>query len=352
MDVFKLTFETTIVGISAFLWIGIAIDLISPTFLVWVKALLAESKNQSVTAAVLLACAYCLGSAILPISGQLVNDEHWPVREEGLRCRVAVEETNRLRALRPNNLATSSAEPDSSNCDRPFLDRFRNRQPGASIRGTGFLVSNVDDVEADSGERERNLILAAFELKESRTLGQGAEKEELFKQLRERVTVLRGAFFSALVAVWICGFACIAPQERERFRWARKVLGVGLALYLMRLLLRSAYEDLMHPTIFDIPILEIVLITITVFGAFLVIKGVRRPCFLRLQFLLAITLCAALSYGGWIWSEILYDRQVISSSAVLDGMHDEAGAPHAAPGKAASSNPQRPEPVDQEPEVH
>ena len=33
MEVFKLAFETTIVGISAFLWLGIAVDLISPTLL-------------------------------------------------------------------------------------------------------------------------------------------------------------------------------------------------------------------------------------------------------------------------------------------------------------------------------
>ena len=75
MDVFKLTFETTIVGISAFLWIGIAIDLIAPDFLARAKSVLAEA-NQTLAAAVLLSCAYCLGSAILPISGQHVNDEH------------------------------------------------------------------------------------------------------------------------------------------------------------------------------------------------------------------------------------------------------------------------------------
>ena len=32
MDVFKLAFETTIVGLLAFLWLGMAVDLVYPAF--------------------------------------------------------------------------------------------------------------------------------------------------------------------------------------------------------------------------------------------------------------------------------------------------------------------------------
>src|SRR5438105_13800218 len=140
MDVFKLTFKTTIVGISAFLWIGIAIDLIAPDFLARAKSVLAEA-NQTLAAAVLLSCAYCLGSAILPISGQLVNDEHWPVREQAIRCRVEVEEGRQLRAAGKTNLAINLPAVDTS-CDRPYWERLLDKKPGANTNATGILVSN------------------------------------------------------------------------------------------------------------------------------------------------------------------------------------------------------------------
>ena len=79
-----------------------------------------------------------------------------------------------------------------------------------------------------------------------------------------------------------------------------------------------AIQDLMNPNIFDIPVLEAVLGAITAFGGFLALNGARRRPFLRIRFLVVIVLGAALSYGGWIWSEVLYDQQVISSSAVLE----------------------------------
>jgi hypothetical protein len=56
---------------------------------------------------------------------------------------------------------------------------------------------------------------------------------------------------------------------------------------------------------------------ISVFGGFLAIRGVKSRPYLRLRFLLVIIFGAALSCDGWMWSEILYDQQVVTSSAVL-----------------------------------
>src|SRR5260370_35588868 len=38
----------------------------------------------------------CLGSAILPISNQLVNDEHWPLNENAIRCLVFKQQQERF----------------------------------------------------------------------------------------------------------------------------------------------------------------------------------------------------------------------------------------------------------------
>ncbi len=95
MEVFKLAFETTIVGLLAFLWVGAAIYLLFPDFLANVtysKVSAFAKDNQSLLGVGGLTLAYCLGSAILPISSQLVNDEHWPFPEYKIRCQAFITE--------------------------------------------------------------------------------------------------------------------------------------------------------------------------------------------------------------------------------------------------------------------
>ena len=102
MDVFKLAFETTIVGVLAFLWIGVAIYLLFPDLLANVplaKVSGYAKDNQSLLGVATLALAYCLGSAILPISSQLVNDEHWPFPEYRIRCKSVIAEQQRLEQI-------------------------------------------------------------------------------------------------------------------------------------------------------------------------------------------------------------------------------------------------------------
>src|SRR5690348_13754619 len=91
MDVFKLAFETTIAGLLAFLWLGLAVYLVFPAFVhdfVIKKGPDFVAKNQTLAGIAILTFTYCLGSAILPISQQLVNDEHWPLTENAIRCQV------------------------------------------------------------------------------------------------------------------------------------------------------------------------------------------------------------------------------------------------------------------------
>ncbi len=326
MDVFKLAFETTIVGISAFLWLGIAIDLISPNFLTRIRSTLA-GVNQSLIGAVLLAAAYCLGSAILPISAQLVNDEHWPLPEDSVRCRVVVEEGKRLSLVNANLPNHSIPETYTNACGCSNWTRLRggNQATGKknSLQGAPFaaLAVNHGTAKENSDQQtkvEEQKLLTQFELQETRALGQGANKEELFRQLRERIVVLRGAVFNGFVLFLICLFGCMAPEQGQPFNWRRTFPGIMLACSLTVFVIHNGYQDLMNPNIFDIPVLEAVLGAITVFGGFLAVNGVRRCPFLRIRFLVVIALGAALSYGGWIWSEVLYDQQVISFSAVLE----------------------------------
>src|SRR5438046_1679387 len=115
MDVFKLAFETMIVGILSFAWLAIAVDLLFPESFAHVVQPLWD-KNQTLIGAVFLSSAYCLGSAMMPISGQLLNDEHWPLPEYAIRCWVSMEENDRLKhisedtELLPNYKSTEDFE--------------------------------------------------------------------------------------------------------------------------------------------------------------------------------------------------------------------------------------------------
>ena len=66
---------------------------------------------------------------------------------------------------------------------------------------------------------------------------------------------------------------------------------------------RNGLRDLKYPDIFDVPVMEGLLGVITLFGAFLVVRGVTTRPYLKKRFLLVVGFFAALAYGGWTWSE-------------------------------------------------
>src|SRR5215467_2452200 len=106
MDVFKLAFETTVVGLLTIGWLSVAAYLLFPDFPLdsVFKNFLHSDKDSEKTLAAsgvgALLLAYCLGSAILPISNQLVNDEHWPLNESAIRCQVFTQQELNLNVVR------------------------------------------------------------------------------------------------------------------------------------------------------------------------------------------------------------------------------------------------------------
>ncbi len=259
MDVFKLAFETTIVGLLAFLWLGAVIYLLFPDLLANVtysKVSAFAKDNQSLLGVGGLTLAYCLGSAILPISSQLVNDEHWPFPEYKIRCQSLIAEQQSLEQIHYTAL--------------PKQLRLQDLRPGkCSVYSEGASSDDVTKTE---------MILTLFDQQERMILSQTSENTERLKQLRGRIVVLRGAVF----------------------------------VYV----LRNAYQDFRHKNIFDIPVLEGVLGAVIIFGGFLVVRGVKTCLFQRERSLLVVALFAALAGAGWLASEIIYDQQVISSLAV------------------------------------
>src|SRR6266478_5088717 len=274
MDVFKLAFETTVVGVLAFLWLGMAIDLVYPPFFAkTVPEVL--GKNDALLGVGILSLAYCIGSAIVPISGQLVNDEHWPVPEDAIRCLVLENQNQRLDGIEQTALLKPYEPGDDFDvCHRAFFERFREKDPETNQRivtrrtlWAGVLKTfERRDAEhkAQDAKRERendrklDNILTKFLLIETKILNQESEKTDRLKLLHERIVVLRGAVFSGVSLFLICLFGSIAPRNGNSFPWKRRLWGTLLAMAL------------------------------------------------------------ALSYGGWMWSEVIYYQQLFSSYAVME----------------------------------
>jgi hypothetical protein len=94
----------------------------------------------------------------------------------------------------------------------------------------------------------------------------------------------------------------------------RILLALGLTMFAVL----NGRDDLRNRDIFDVPVLETVIGAITILGSVLVVRGVTTRPFVRVRILVGIAFLAALAYGGWMNSEIRYDQQIISASAMAE----------------------------------
>jgi len=340
MDVFKLAFETIIVGLLTFLWLGATIHLLYPGFLPSVFPAL-QKQNPTLVGVGVLSLAYCLGSAVLPISNQLVNDEHWPLNQDGIRCQVFLKQDEQFVKLFPTGVPEHYVPlGDLTVCRCSYwgylVESTKNKGKITSedririswdkittfaklwIGGVKLTRSEAEIRQDEENERKKKQILSLFQLQESKILGRGTDKTERLRLLNERIVVLRGAVFSSFALLLTSFFGYVARAVGQPINWIRTVPGAILAAGFAAFAVLNGYQDVTNLDIFDIPVLEGLLFLIAACGGFLVFKGVEPIPFLKKRLLIEIGFFFFLSYGGWIWSEVLYDQQVISSFAVLD----------------------------------
>ena len=322
MDVFKLAFETIVVGLLAFIWLGFATYLLSPEFLsdLLSRRLPAFAKdNQTLVSVAFLTTAYCLGSAILPISRQLLNDEHWPLPEDAIRCQVFTQQEIQLHALKysavPLHLSSDDFKPVHCSYWAPVIEDGLNH--GLLIFLQRWAPSPLKKAEgpASDDEAKQERILSLFQWQESKLLNQGTDKGEQLKLLHERIVVLRGAVFSGFVLTLLCLFAWFAPVFGHPAHRIRTVCGSVLAICFAVFAFLNGLQDLYNQQIFDIPVLEGLIFSVVSFGAIVVVRGLKTPHLLKKRYLFTVIFFALLAYGGWMSSEIIYDQQVISSLA-------------------------------------
>ncbi len=349
MDIFKLAFETTVVGLLAFLWIGLATYLLFPAYVTaLVKEKIPAYSNQTLLGVIAFTAAYVLGSAILPVANQLVNDEHWPLTENAIRCQVFTRQEQLLenihysalpkdRGLSLQNLQTIHcsywapvfAPTQTSGLGHklipiamriPLFLRLWVGVEGETGKDDQTIVEKCEKEQTptrECDEFKQKRILALFQIEESAVLNQVSDKTERLRLLHERIVVLRGAVFSGFVLLFVCLCAYFARETGGKAHWLRTGCGIVLALIFTVFALHNGYRDLVNGNIFDIPVLESLLAAITIFGVFLVCRGLETRQFQKKRYLLVALFLAGLAYGGWMWSEIIYDQEVMSSFAVL-----------------------------------
>lgn len=342
MDVFKLAFETTVVGLLTIGWLSVATHLLFPDFrFESVVQKLPDFVQRNLTAAGVgaLILAYCLGSAILPIANQLVNDEHWPLNESAIRCQVFTKQELNLESIRetalPKDKAFLFTELRPRHCSY-WAPVFTEEKIGIRMRVRGFLrrwiglptspgedVTKKDPKEVEEvcrtsestkcDEFKARRILTIFQQQEIAVLSQPSDRTEGLRQLHERIVVLRGTIFSSFVLLLICLFAYFARVNGGASRWMRSACGAMLAMASTVFAAFNGYQDLGDRDIFDIPVLECLLVVITIFGVALAVRKTKNERFQSKRYVLITLFFTGLAYGGWMWSEIIYDQQVINS---------------------------------------
>jgi hypothetical protein len=242
---------------------------------------------------------------ILPIAGQLVNDEHWPLSESAIRCLVLTKQQSQLTRLGYEHAKIIPQDLIPTHC-------------GGLLQFDGHKVDSHEDTDDSYIDKAEDLtkldnLLTFFQLQESATLKQGGEKTERIKQLYERIIVLRGAVLIGLALLLLCTFAYCARVRGQPVPRLKTAMGILLTSSLTIFVLLNGYDDLVGGDIFDVPVLEITIGAITIVGLVLVVRGVTTRPFVRVRILVGIAFLAALAYGGWLNSEISYDRQIISA---------------------------------------
>lgn len=129
--------------------------------------------------------------------------------------------------------------------------------------------------------------------------------------------MLRRAVFSLSVIFLICLPDYFARVNGGASTWIRRAFGILIGADLRVFAFVNGLGDLAHADICDIPVLETLLVVITTFGVVLAFKRAKNKRFQSKRYVLITLFFTSLAYGGWLWSEILYDQQVINSFLVL-----------------------------------
>ncbi len=353
LDALKFAFEILIVGTLALPWLAILNRMIDsgaissvPSYL----SVLPRSARSTVAVAVVIAFGYVAGSAISRASRDLFNDELLrPIPTEA-RIRDAVyqnEYCGQELIYMDENLPLFN-EPSSS--DKSSVSTAHKQKLIHQKYKTAFCPGKETPEQLDSHIQEM------FSLQEGELLLLGQDKVDRLKQYYDQITVLRGAALNGFILCVVCAFGYFGTlrtrwSERGNLRFLAFLPSVLLLLYgtyglwghFNDLSLRAhelyptkdpTLAEVLEGLYSDPPFAELVIILLSTVGFFANPKVEHAASYIR-----TCAVAAGVSlvcFGGWWWTEVMYDLQVVHSQIEL---HPATAAATAAPAAVPISPP-------------
>jgi hypothetical protein len=287
MDALKLAFDTMIVGVLALPWLVIVLRAFArdsgaasiETIIPFFSHLPKEIKAPFISI-MAIAMGYLLGAAISRVSFDFFDDELWW------------------------NVPTIHGIRDSVYCTEQKVVVLPK---GWTDPDTPFTCPVA------SGD-----LAQIFDLQESKLLLAGVDKIDRLQQLHQQVIVLRGAALNGILLSVLCAFGVCADWrksfEGSGWKWLTFLpMLVAFAGGLVALHNHIAYNS--GHNLSEPPIVESALILLGLAGPFVVSRE-NTPRFYFNGCLIGLTLFL-IAYGGWWWTEVMYDQQVLHSFYML-----------------------------------
>jgi hypothetical protein len=303
MDVFKLAFETVIIGLFALPCLLVMIDVANPDLFTssnisrLIAPIPAELRPQAI-ALTLFPLAYLLGSMIMPVSSEFLNDK------------------DMLGGVLPNEEKIQTWTYSQIGAPPiPGLDITAKVQPA------NFSGETRSDL-AYGTETFRKAVHKEFSREESTLLLRGLGSSGRIDRLHERLTVLQGATFSAFALMVLCGFAWFGRSSNgsngasgalSRWQQVRRCTGFVLSLGFILVAARELINDLHSLEAGDMPVAELVFLVLGGFGVYAAIHGTRS----RLDYhgvTFAFAFCfTLLCYAGYASTGTSYDQEIFNT---------------------------------------
>lgn len=328
MDVFKLTFETVIIGLFALPWLWVVLDLTQPDLLTsaTISRLLAPVPKEVRPHAIGLAffpLAYLLGLMITPVAFEFLNDPDMLGSilpgEEGIQAMTY----------------TKVGAPPIPGLDRATLLELANFHPGGAEAPSG------NSYQANSLQFRKE-----FAHEESTLLLRGPESNGRINRLHERLSVLQGATFSAFALTALCAFAWCGRGSQDpnatgghsRGEKVRHSVGVLLSFLFIGIAARSLVSGEHQFQAGDVPVAEVVFLGLGFFGLYVMICGTRSRCNVHGLGFASAFCFVLLCYGGYASSEASYAQEIFNSYQALQPASNAGGSHNVAQAVLTAAN--------------
>lgn len=305
LDALKFAFEILIVGALALPWVAVlfhAFPANRPTHLKFDLSFVPEGAQSAVSLAVVLAFGYLIGSAVSRFSRDFFNDELL----QPLPTENVIRDSVYFDELCSNHwiVYTKLWKPIHLEAPTDFCD-FSSSKKDAKLM----------NLTPDQREQFDEKVQELFQLEDSELLLKGVDRIDRLKQYFDQTTLLRGAAFNGFV---LFSLALVGSFGELKNRWSgHSVLQLltflppVIAAVWVVLNLWWHWGHHIHNFYSDPPLAELAILLLAMAGFFMIWNPSCELPYFRICVIAGVL--TAVSFGGWWWTEVMYDLQVIHS---------------------------------------